>query len=161
MDSSWKNLSNSIFGHIFTFLGLKLTIFSVFSFLAPCFLWEGGPKIFFASKFFFVSFYIHMWFHKKLFENFLSFGWNLIPILVKSEKSFNKSFLFKIEICPKYPLRFWVANCFRIRGNQNPFIFWPFGDIRTQINIDLLGSNFFPPCSLTACTICIFVRKFL
>ena len=41
-----------------------------------------------------------------LFENISFFRWNFLKFLVKSEKSFHKSFLFKIEICPKIPFTF-------------------------------------------------------
>ena len=62
----------------------------------------------------------------------------------KMKVFYKKNVYLKLKFAQKYPLRFWVGNRFRIRGNQNLFIFWPFGYIKTQINIDLLGSNFFP-----------------
>ena len=132
------------FGHILTFLGLKLVIFCVVFFSGPCFLWEGGPKKFFRPNSFFLSFYIHKWFQKKLFENFFIFGWNLIPILVRSEKSFHKSFLFKIEICPKIPFTFWRRLILCLDSYQKYFIFWPFGPNGSQIRIVLLSPIFSP-----------------
>ena len=114
----------------------------------------GGPKIFFRPNSFFLSFYIHKWFQKNLFENFFIFGWNLIPILVKSEKSFHKSFLFKIEICPKIPFTFWRRLILCLDSYQKYFIFWPFGHNGSQIRIVLLSRIFFPLSSLIARTIC-------
>ena len=107
--------------------------FLLFFCSGPCFIWEG------------VSFYIHKWFQKKLFEKFLSFGWNLIPILVKSEKSFHKSFLFEIEICPKIPFGLVGENDFCPKSYQNLFISWRFGPIWTHLASQKIEADFLRP----------------
>ena len=78
-------------------------------------------KNFFRPNFFFNSFYIPKWSKKKLFGN-IFFRLIFIPILGKSEKSFYKSFLFKIEICPKTPFLLVGENDVCPKSYQNPFI---------------------------------------
>ena len=140
-----KNLSNPFFRPYFADFRPKIGHFLHFFRFWTLFSLRGGSKKIFSPQFFFNSFYIPKWSQKKLFGNIICFRWIFIPILGKSEKSFHKSFLFKIEKCPKIPFTFARGKWCLSQKLSKTFHFLTIWTHMNPFSFSKNWSEFFPP----------------